>query len=317
MFQRIAITGVSGYLGSRLAAVLAQRPEVERIVGIDIRPPSLSSPKLAFLQQDIAAPLGDLLRKEGVEGVVHLAFVMNPLRDRRRSRAINVGGTANVINACREARVRYLLFMGSSTAYGAHPDNPPLLTEASPLRPNRGMDYAEDKAEADRLLQAFAGEQSTTRVCILRACPVLGPRTDNFVVQGLFRTFVYKVMGWDPLVQFVHEEDLLRLLTVCLEQRAAGIYNVGGPEPLRYSEMAKLVGRPVLSFPPGVLEALATLTWKLQVQSDGNGAGVAFIKYSWAVSTDKLRKELGFDFRFTTRDALRAFIQGGGRGGTV
>ena len=308
--RRTAITGISGYLGSQLLAALEGTPDVEKVVGIDLRQPQQASRKLVFVQRDVTAPLADLLKGEGVETLVHLAFLLKPLRDRRRSKEINVGGTANVLAACVEAGVRHILFMGSSTAYGAHPDNPVPLPEEAPLRPNRGMPYAEDKAETDLMLQAFAKENPEVKVCILRACPVLGPHADNFVVKALFRSLVYKVAGYDPPMQFVHEDDLLRLLVLCQQEQVAGIYNVAGRESIRYSMLAKLAGKPMVALPPDMLEFLASLSWHLRLQSDGTRAGVAFIKYPWVARTEKLERELGFSFQFTTQEALLSFIRG-------
>lgn len=306
--KRVAITGAAGYLGSALARALADVRDVEAIVGIDIRQPQQPAPQLHFYQKDITTPLAPIFTQEGVDTVVHLAFLLNPTRDRRLSRRVNVDGTANVLRASEEAGVKHLLFMSSATAYGAHRDNPTPLTEEAPLRPNSGMTYAQDKAQTDLMAQAFAREHTKMAVTILRACPVLGPTADNFVVRGLFRSAVYKVAGHDPPMQYLHEEDLLRLLLHCLRNRVAGTYNVAGEGTVPYSELARLSGKRLVSLPPGLLELLASLSWSLHLQSDGTAAGVAFIKYPWVASTEKLKREAGFSPRLSSRETLASLI---------
>ncbi|MDA8137673.1 MAG: NAD-dependent epimerase/dehydratase family protein [Desulfobacteraceae bacterium] len=143
--KKVMISGVSGYIGSRIAAAMDQREAVAEIVGIDIRPPRVQSEKLKFFSLDVRAPLVDLMRAHHVDTVIHAAYVLPPIHDTALMEAINVTGTRNVLEAAAETGVEHLLYTSSTTAYGFHPDNETPLIEESPLRGNDDFTYAKNK----------------------------------------------------------------------------------------------------------------------------------------------------------------------------
>lgn len=311
--RRVAITGVSGYIGRQLLARLDAHPQVEAVVGIDARPPEGESRKLRFFLRDITRPLDDLLARERVDAAVHLAFVVRPTRRRRHARLVNVLGTQHFIDACDMAGVGHVLYLGSASAYGAHPDNPVPLEEDSPLRPNLGFQYSRDKAETDWVFQSYAAANPQVAVAILRGCLVLGPGGADSVGGKIFRRVMLRVAGHDPPVQYLHEEDLMSLLVAALERRARGIFNIAGDGLLRYSDVARLARRPMVAMPRALLAAMMNLTWALGLQSESPAAGLDFIAYPWVASNGKLKRELGFSYGHSSEDAVRAYLQALGR----
>ncbi len=141
----VAVTGAAGYIGGRLLALLARDERVQAIVGLDLRPPAAAPAKLRFRRHDVAEPFAGLFREEGVTHAVHLAFVVNPLRDAERMRRINVDGSENFLAACEAAGVHTILVASSASAYGAFPDNPVPLTEDAPVRGNADYQYSREK----------------------------------------------------------------------------------------------------------------------------------------------------------------------------
>src|SRR5512136_2844105 len=103
--KNIAITGISGYLGTRLLSRLDTTDSIQKIIGIDIRRPTLRPSKLKFYLQDVLKPFADLFIENKVDTAIHLAFVVKPTRERTSVQKIDVGGTANFVRACREAKV--------------------------------------------------------------------------------------------------------------------------------------------------------------------------------------------------------------------
>ena len=101
--KTIAITGISGYIGSKLLSRLENMDEVKRVVGIDIRPPKYSSPKLTFYCQDISLPLGNIFLENKVDTAIHLAFILKPTRDRVNTQRVDIGGILNFLEASRQA----------------------------------------------------------------------------------------------------------------------------------------------------------------------------------------------------------------------
>jgi replicative DNA helicase loader DnaI len=173
----VAITGAAGYIGGRLLTRLLQESDVEVIVGIDVNPLPDAHGHFIPCQQDIRAPsLAETLTRYQVDTLVHTAFVLFPPPRRLREMAeINVGGTENVLRAAVQAGVHHVIFLSSTTVYGAWPDNPLPLTEEHPPRPNPDYPYAVHKAQAEALVRRF-GEEHPNRVwTILRPPGVVGP----------------------------------------------------------------------------------------------------------------------------------------------
>ena len=252
--RRIAVTGASGYLGRLLIDRLARGGEVERVLGIDVRPRPEDLPSNAvFVERDVAGDIADILIEHRIEAVAHLAFVIKPDRNEARARRVNVGGTASVLTACEKAGVRCVLYMSSATVYGAHPDNPEALTEDSALRLVRGFQYSKAKVDVESMLATFGAANPDVKVCVLRACPVIGGQADNFVARSFSGRLLVALRGHDPPMQFLHEDDAADVMELCLLGRIEGTYNVGGLGAVRWSEMAEIAGRRLVRFPAALL----------------------------------------------------------------
>ncbi len=307
--RRVAITGISGYIGSRLCQRLDALPQVERIVGIDLREPRLPTAKVALYLRDINRPLESIFTENGIDTAIHLAFVLRPTHDQTGTRRTNVGGGASFLDACRAAGVKHILYLSSTSAYGAHPDNPIPLTEESPLRPNKRFQYSRDKAETDSLFWRFAAEHRETKVTILRGCVVMGPGGAGSIGSAMFQPIMVRVAGHNPPVQYVHEDDLLDLMIHVIENGIEGVFNVAGNGTFPYSDLAAMARRPMVAVPSFLLKPLMDLAWGLRLQSGSSSPGLDFIKYPWVVSTEKLTREAGFNFRFSSRDAIMAYVE--------
>jgi len=307
--KSVAITGISGYIGERLLARLHDLEEVASIVGIDLRPPRYSSPKLKFYRRHILEPLEAIFTENKVKSAIHLAFVLKPTRDVQGARQTDIDGTLNFLQACHQAQVKHILYLSSHTVYGAHPDNPVPLKEDAPLRPLSEFQYSWDKVEVERMLQNFASSHQDIKLTILRSCPVVGPKAANSVAALMFKPPVMvTVAGYDPPLQFVHEDDLVELIITLLRRKQAGIFNVAGDGVVQYSELAKLSGKRRLALPEKWLRLLMSASWVLRLQSESPASGLEFIKYPPIVSTEKLKKELGFKFTYSSREALQSFL---------
>ena len=154
---RIAITGASGYIAGRLIRQLQDCGGVSAILATDIRPPSVQpSGKVKFARWDVTESRPDIFSSHRIDTVIHLAYVLNPARREAHARRVNVAGTDNVLQACEAAGVRHIIYLSSTSVYGAHADNPAFLAETDPVRPVSGFQYSEDKAAAESRLFEFA-----------------------------------------------------------------------------------------------------------------------------------------------------------------
>ncbi|MBI4187144.1 MAG: NAD-dependent epimerase/dehydratase family protein [Chloroflexi bacterium] len=306
--KNVAITGVSGYIGGRLLSRLAKIESVKGIVGLDVKPPAEKPAKLKFYCRDILRPFGDIFVDNQVDTAVHLVFVMKPTHHHSHARRVDIGGMVSFLQACEQARVKHILYLSSHTVYGAYPRKVEPLTEGSPLRPLPGFQYSLHKAEAEHLLKDFAARHGDVRLAILRSCPVIGPNAADSVAAVMFQPVMLRLAGYDPLMQFVHEDDLIELMAILLHRQQGGIFNVAGEGEVRYSDVIALAGRKAITLPGWLLRPLMGLSWTLRLQKESPPSGLEFIKYPPLVSTEKLKREVGFQFRHSSREAVASFL---------
>ena len=308
--RHVVVTGASGYVGAGLVRRLQSESWVERVVALDIRPPSTDlGPKAHSVRHDVSLPFDGVLEEHRPDTVVHLAFVLNPSRDSNAARRVNVDGAANLLEECDRLGVRKIVYLSSTTVYGAHPDNPPMLTEESPPRPAAGFQYSHDKLAAERLIDEYASSNPGVVVTVLRGCPVVGPNADNFIARAFLKRVLVAAWGHDPLMQLLHEDDLTEVLTACVARDTPGLYNVAAGGTLRWSEIARALGRPLLRMPAPLLRGATAVSWALRLQSESPQAGLGFIMHPWTVSAEKLTRELGIPMRYTSRQAWQSFAQ--------
>src|SRR5882762_11516646 len=265
----ILVTGVSGNLGARLLLQLTG----SRVVGVDLHPPSSSTGLSRFESIDISDEdscdqLVRLLHEEDVRAVVHLAFVIDPVRtgilDVDRMWQVNVAGTARVMEAITEANrnedsgVRKFIFPSSVSAYG--PDLPGPVTEDFALQAHTPP-YAIHKRESDTVAQQRAHSLRGCSAYVLRPHIFAGASVENYLL-GAFRgtpngkgkratkmrregkrlpcMLPYGQKYLDNKIQFVHVDDMARLIAWILqrepEARRLTVLNVAGRgEPLTFA----------------------------------------------------------------------------------
>ena len=308
----IAVTGALGYVGTVLIRHLVEREDVDSVLATDVREPNQAlGSKVTFVRQDVSEPFPGLFAEHEVDTVVHLAYVLRQSRNRQANRRVNVDGTRNTLEACRRGGVGRIVYLSSTSVYGAHPDNPQALTEEMLARPVTGFQYSEDKLESERLLNEFASAMSGLAVCILRCCPIMGAHADNFIASAFDKPLLVAVSGTDPPMQLIHEEDMVRCLTLAVLGDAEGLYNMAGAGSIGWREMASTRGRHVVSMPAWLLYPLTQLTWALRLQSDSPAMGLDMIRYPWLASTKKIEREMGFNPRYSSRDAWAAYVERG------
>src|SRR3712207_7883533 len=114
--MRMVVTGATGNVGTRVLRALADDPQVEEIVGLARRLPQWEHPRTRWVQADVtASPLEPVFR--GADAVIHLAWLIQPSRDARTLRLVNVDGTRRVFEAAAEAGAGALVYASSIGVY--------------------------------------------------------------------------------------------------------------------------------------------------------------------------------------------------------
>lgn len=308
--MRILVTGASGYIGGRLVETLARQDWVEQIVGTDIKPSDKNHPKCRFDIRDVRAPMDDLFTSEGIDTVVHTAYVLPPIHDTALMEDINKNGTRNVLKTAAKFGVRQILYTSSTTAYGFHPDNDIPLTEESPLRGNDDMTYAKNKKEIERIMSDFAGDHPEIGVSIVRPCFVVGPGVKNPMAEHLQKKLVMIPANTRPW-QFVHEDDLIAVMALLLKKRIIGTFNVTAEGTLTFKEMIRMLGNIALPVPWSVIYPLNQIAWimRLWFITKFPSPAMRMMVEPWIAASEKLVRETGYQFQYDSREAFADFVR--------
>jgi UDP-glucose 4-epimerase len=314
--MKYLITGGSGYIGSRLVELLVNREESERIVIADLRAPSVPWPKTTYVEMDIRdRAMGPLLEAEQPDALVHLAFVLNPMHDEQTMYDIDVNGTQNVLDAASRAGIKQILVASSTTAYGAWPDNPVPLTEEDPVRGMPNYEYARDKTEIDRMCQLWAATNQDAVMTIVRPTIVFGPTVDNYIIRfWQHAPFIPLIDGADPDLQYVHEEDVVDALSRLLHSRSAGIFNLTGDGTVKLSETAALAGLKTREVRYELYRRIASTFWRLRIpRAEAPPGQLDFLRFPWIASNEKIKAELDWTPRYTSRQTVEIALQAKGK----
>ncbi|MEZ6121761.1 MAG: NAD-dependent epimerase/dehydratase family protein [Planctomycetaceae bacterium] len=307
--ERIAITGSSGYIGTRLTEAFQQRGC--RVLGIDVRPSTAATVPDEFIQADIRdGSLHDAIGQFRPDTIIHSAFVVKPIRDVTDMADINRRGTENILSIVEQLQPRRFLFLSSATAYGAWPDNPVPMSETWPLRARSEYQYAADKTELDKSVAEFAVRNPDVCVSWVRPAIVGGPGMDNYLYRFIFTMpMLARLDGFDNPLQFVHEDDVISAMLKILEAGGRGAYNLGPPNWTLTSEIASLSGRRTISMPFRLAWLGSWLAWKIRFRLHESPPGLLyFARYPWTVNPNRLQNELGFQFQFTSTQTVHQII---------
>ena len=308
--ENILITGVAGYIGKKLAANLAAGKQAKKIIGIDIAQPFPMPEGLEFYRQDVREPIDDLLKKNSVDTVVHAAFVLPPCHDSSRAEDININGTKNIIESSIRSNVRHLLYTSSATAYGFHPDNKVPMTEDHSIRGNLDFTYSKSKRINEELIAQYLKQTLRMKITVLRPSFVVGPGFHNPLSEYLQRKIVILPKGAKPL-QFVHEDDLFDIIMLMLKRNKGGIYNVGGDGEVSFRDMVSILGNISIDVPSIIAYPLNSIAWRLRLTALTKmpSSALNMARYSWVVSSEKLKHDTGFTYRYTSRQAFEDWVR--------
>lgn len=284
----VVVTGAAGVLGRRVLALLAEDPGVERVVAVDLIEPGEPGLGVDVMTLDLAtADLAPVVA--GATSIVHLAFTVGQEHDDEDTGRANAAATRRVLAAAADADVRHVVAMSSTTVYGAWPTNPVPMTEAAPVRPNPGLAYAVQKAELERLCQAFTSEHPEVTVSVLRPAVMVGGPEESWLARSIRATSGLRSgEGASPL-QLVHVDDLASAIDLARRKRLDGPCNVAPDGWLDAPAVRALAGAPPrLPLPAPAARALAAVSWRLRLGQTPPGL-VAYTTAPWVVANDRLR----------------------------
>lgn len=302
--KKVVITGIAGRLG-RLLARRLHHDGRWRVVGIDRRP-FLGKPKdIDHAQVDIRSKKArDVFRAGDVAGLVHMGVLHDPRASEEEHHSWNIGGTMKLLEYCLLYRVPKVIVLSSANVYGPRPDNAQFLTEDAPLMGSQEFPAIRDLIEVDHLASSFFWKAREIETVILRPVHILGA-VRNAPSNYLRLKVVPTLLGFDPMVQVIHELDVVEAIVCALRQGVRGIFNVTGPGELPLSAILRELDRKVLRFPHPLARPVLTALWKAGATSFPVPE-LDHIRFVCMVDGSRARDELGFRPRFSLKETIRA-----------
>jgi UDP-glucose 4-epimerase len=301
----VLVTGACGRLGkSVIRALHRERP----VVGVDRRP-FIDKPKdVRHEQLDIRRKkLKDLFRAEPVEAVIHLGIMHDPRASQAEHHSWNVAGFQRLLEYVAQFEVPKLVVLSSANVYGPQPDNAQFLNEDAPLLGSARHGDIRDLIEVDMLAQGFFWKHPRTETVILRPVHILG-RVHNAASNFLRLPTVPTLLGFDPMIQVIHESDVVRAIRCALVPSQRGIYNVAGPEPLPLSHAIRILGRPSMPIPYTIGKAVLKRLWSFRLTTFP-APELDHIRYICMVDDQRARAELGYAPRTSITETVRSVDQ--------
>ncbi len=324
MGKVVLVTGVARRLGGRFVRRIQREPGIDRVIGVDIVPPEHPLDDADFVRADIRQPMiAKVLAEYDVDTVVHMDVNGTPLGRARGGRAMvketNVIGTMQLLGACQKAPgVSRLVVKSTTNVYGSAPRDPAVFTETMQPKSLPRGGFAKDAVEVEGYVRGFARRRPDVAVAVLRFANILGPSADSPLAEYFTLPVLPTVFGYDPRLQFVHEDDVVEVLRVAALDPArgtlnSGTFNIAGDGVLLLSQTARRLGKPTV---PVLLPAV---TWVGQALrsvgiTDFSPEQIRLLTHGRVVDTTQMRETLGFRPRFTTAETFRDFAASRGPG---
>lgn len=300
--MKILITGISGALARMLARRLAA--DGHTVLGIDRRPWPDAPDGVELFRVDIRKrPAEDIFRTRRPDAVVHMATVTHFSARRDERTRINLGGTQAVWRHCERYGVAQALFIGRHTVYGAAPDAPLYRAEDEPLLAGTTFPSLADLVAADLWAGNALWRYPDVRTAVLRIVYTLGPSKRGTLASYLGGPRVPMVLGYDPLYQFMHEEDAVAAIAAALESRVHGMFNIAGPQPVPLSLLCRATGRTGVPLPGPIFPSVLGRLGFPRLPR----ASINHIKYPIVVDASAFRDATGFTHRFDEAQTMEAF----------
>jgi UDP-glucose 4-epimerase len=258
--KTVLVTGAAGALAKRVIARLHGRYNV---VAVDFRRKVETDAGIPSYKVEMEKRgFEDIFLNHKIDAVLHIGriFAHESSRDRRYN--ANVLGAKKLFELCKKYGVGQVLIHSTYYVYGASAYNPALLDESHPLKASEVTMDLVDSVELESLANIYLWKHPELHITILRPCNVLGPGVRNSMSLLLSHTFTPVLLGFSPMMQFLHVDDMADALVLAFEQNKPGIYNVAPDDYIPYQRAVEECGckkLPIPGIPPVVPKLMSSL----------------------------------------------------------
>ncbi|HVT34555.1 MAG TPA: SDR family oxidoreductase [Nevskiaceae bacterium] len=249
--KTILVTGAGGSLAKRVIARLHGK---HHVVAVDFRKKVETDAGIPSYKVDLyKRGFEDVFRDHKIDAVIHIGRIFTHESNRLNRYNANVLGTKRLLELSKKYFVKQVVIHSTYFVYGASPYNPALLDEDAPLKATEVTQDLVDSVELESLANIYLWKHPELNITILRPCNVLGPGVKNSMSLLLSRPLVPVLVGFSPLMQFLHVDDMADALVAAYDQNRPGIYNVAPDDWVAYQEAVTQCGckkLPIPSIPP-------------------------------------------------------------------
>jgi UDP-glucose 4-epimerase len=301
---KVLIPGISTPIARLFARRLAERGD--QVVGVDRRGWPDAPANVEVHKVDVRKRAAeDVFRKLRPDAVVHMATVSHFAEVTEERYRINLGGTQAVFEHCKTYGVPHVVFVGRHTFYGAGPESPLNHVEDEPPLALASFPELADLVAADLHASNALWRHPEMATTVLRFCYTFGA-TGHGTLAGFVRgKRVPTVAGFDPLFQFMHEDDVVSALELAIDKKPRGVFNVSGPPPVPLSMVIRHTGRTRIPLPEPVL---AAMLGRFGLPRLARGA-IEHLKYPVLVDPTAYQRATGFTHAVDELSAMQSFAR--------
>jgi UDP-glucose 4-epimerase len=261
--KTVLVTGAAGALAMRVIARLNGRYNV---IAVDFRHKVETDAGIpSYLVELHKRGFEDVFAEHTIDAVIHIGRVFAHEKTRMQRYNANVLGTRRLLELCRKYKVKQVIIHSTYFVYGASAYNPALLEEDAPLKASEVTQDLVDSVEVESLANIYLWKHPELNITILRPCNVLGPGVRNTMSILLSRRLAPVLIGFSPMMQFLHVDDMADAMILAFVANKPGIYNVAPDDYVPYQEAVRQCGcrrLPIPSIPPVLPKAISgALNW--------------------------------------------------------
>ena len=302
--KTVLVTGAAGALAQQVINRL--RTEYQ-IVAVDFRKITYHSDDIPSYKIDFNKRVfEDLFKHHDFDSVIHLGRISSAEETRMRRYNANVLGTQKLLDLCHKYGIHNVIVLSTYHVYGASPYNPALIDETAPLKAAELTMDLVDSVELENLANIYLWRYPDLNITILRPCNIVGPGVRNTISSLLSSKYAPVLMGFSPIMQFIHIDDMADAVTLAHKQRKRGVYNVASNDWVAYQDALELCDCrqvPIPSIPPVLPK---TITGFLGMKMFPSYL-LNYFKYPVVIDGSHFSKTFGFEAKRPVKEIFRTY----------
>jgi UDP-glucose 4-epimerase len=302
--KTVLVTGAAGALSQQVINRLRGKYQ---IVAVDFR-------ELTFLSDDIPSykidftkrVFEDLFKTYAFDSVIHLGRISSSEETRLRRYNANVLGTQKLLDLSHKYGINNVIVLSTYHVYGASAYNPALIDETAPLKAAELTMDLVDSVELENLANIYLWRYPDLNITILRPCNIVGPGVKNTMSRLLSHNYSPALMGFSPIMQFIHIDDMADAIELAHKKCKRGVYNVAPNDWISYQEaldQCECTAIPIPSIPPSVPKMITRLISLKMFPS----YLVNYFKYPVVINGKAFEEKFGFKPRRPLKEIFRYY----------